>query len=133
MSATAAPTSEASAATASLTKVQKLAALLLILSPDSAAQVLKNLDEEELMAVSTAMAEMKLIDAESQRALIEEFGNVAAGRPQRPSKVGGSHPSVAGKRDRPLKGGRSYRTNFASSTARCRDEATGGYGTAASF
>jgi flagellar motor switch protein FliG len=35
-----------------LTKIQKLAILLIILGPDTAAQILKNLDEHELEAVS---------------------------------------------------------------------------------
>ena len=38
-----------------LTKIQKLAILLIILGPDGASQILKNLDEHELEAVSAEM------------------------------------------------------------------------------
>ena len=47
----------ATAETNGLTRVQKFAVLLLMLGTDTAAQVLKNCDENELEAVSVEMAQ----------------------------------------------------------------------------
>ena len=44
-----------------LTKIQKLAILLIILGPEAAAQILKNLDEHELEAVSAEMSHQTFI------------------------------------------------------------------------
>jgi len=74
------PTSEASAAAvdiSKMTKVQKLAALLVILGPESAAQVLKNLDEHELETVSSEMTKLSLISQELQKEILKEFTEVA--------------------------------------------------------
>jgi len=60
-----------------MTKVQKLAALLIILGPEAAAQVMKNLDEHELDAVSGEMAKMAMIPVEVQREILKEFTGVA--------------------------------------------------------
>ena len=60
-----------------MTKVQKLAALLIIIGPEAAAQVMKNLDEHELDTVSGEMAKMAMIPAEIQREILKEFTGVA--------------------------------------------------------
>jgi len=60
-----------------MTKLQKLAALLIILGPDSAAELLKNLDEEELEAVSGEMAGMNFVSQELQHEILQEFTDVA--------------------------------------------------------
>jgi flagellar motor switch protein FliG len=63
--------------TAKLTKVQKLAILLIVLGPDTAAQIMRHLDEHELEAVSAEMSKQTLIGHELQAAILREFGEVA--------------------------------------------------------
>ncbi|MBI3416275.1 MAG: flagellar motor switch protein FliG [Verrucomicrobia bacterium] len=60
-----------------LTKVQKLAALLVILGPDSAAQIVKNLEEYELEAISSEMSKFSMITQEMQAEILREFSEVA--------------------------------------------------------
>jgi flagellar motor switch protein FliG len=60
-----------------MTKLQKLAALLVILGPESAAQILKNFDEHELEAISLEMSKFNLIGQELQREILREFSEVA--------------------------------------------------------
>lgn len=62
---------------AKLTKLQKFAALLIILGPDSAAQILKNLDDRELDAVTGEMAKLTMISQELQAEVLREFTEVA--------------------------------------------------------
>jgi len=62
---------------AKMTKLQQLAALLIILGPDSAAQILKNLDEHEIEAVSLEMAKLTVISQETQWEILREFTGVA--------------------------------------------------------
>ena len=56
---------------ARMTKQQKLAALLIILGPDSAAQVLKNLDDHELESVTSEMTKLPMIGQELQAEVLE--------------------------------------------------------------
>jgi flagellar motor switch protein FliG len=60
-----------------MTKVQKLAALLIILGQESASQLLKNLDEDELEEVSLEMARLTFVSQELQQEILEEFADVA--------------------------------------------------------
>ena len=60
-----------------MTKVQKLAALLIIIGPEAASQVMKNLDEHELDTVAGEMAKMPMIPQELQRDILKEFTGVA--------------------------------------------------------
>lgn len=60
-----------------MTKVQKLAALMVIIGPEAAAQVMKNLDEHELDAVSAEMAKMAIISQDIQGEILKEFTGVA--------------------------------------------------------
>ena len=74
-------TTEASTAAAAeiakFTKIQKLAALLIILGTDSAAQLLRELDEHEVEAVSTEMTKLSLLSRELQEEILREFSDVA--------------------------------------------------------
>ncbi|HEX3989314.1 MAG TPA: FliG C-terminal domain-containing protein, partial [Verrucomicrobiae bacterium] len=60
-----------------MSKVQKLAALLIILGPDGAAQMMKGMDEHEVEAVSLEMSKMTIISQELQREVLREFTDVA--------------------------------------------------------
>jgi flagellar motor switch protein FliG len=60
-----------------MTRHQKLATLLVILGPDSAAQMLKSLDDHEVELVSTDMAKITLITQEMRREILREFSQVA--------------------------------------------------------
>ena len=62
---------------AQMTKLQKLAALLIIVGPEAASQVMKNLGEAELEAVATEIVKIPLIPLETQLALLKEFTDVA--------------------------------------------------------
>src|SRR5215831_2744692 len=60
-----------------MSKVQKLAALLVVLGPESAAQVLKTLDEPEIESITTEMAKLVLVSPELQTDVLREFTEVA--------------------------------------------------------
>jgi len=62
---------------AKMTEVQKLAALLIILGPDSAAQLLKGLDEDLVHQVIGEMASLPAIGPRLQRDILQEFSEVA--------------------------------------------------------
>ncbi len=61
----------------SLNKFQKLAALLVLLGTESASQIFRNLEPQEMELVSTEMAKMPMISQELQRDLLREFSAVA--------------------------------------------------------
>src|ERR1041385_2089688 len=60
-----------------LNKTQKLAALLVMLGPESAAIVLKQFQPREIEAVSREMARFNLITQEQQEDILAEFSEVA--------------------------------------------------------
>jgi flagellar motor switch protein FliG len=62
---------------ASLTGIQKLAALLLVLDTDNAAKLMAQFEEPELEAVSAEMAKFTMISQEMQYDLLREFSTVA--------------------------------------------------------
>src|SRR5690606_23594786 len=62
---------------AKLNKIQRLAILLIVVGPESAAHILKNLDEHELEAGSAEMSKQSFVNPETQRQILEEFGEVA--------------------------------------------------------
>jgi flagellar motor switch protein FliG len=62
---------------AALTKTQKLAVLLVLLGPESAAALLKQLQPREIEAVSREMARATLISRERQEDILGEFSEVA--------------------------------------------------------
>jgi flagellar motor switch protein FliG len=68
---------EAGKEIASLTRVQKLAALLVMLGVESASQVLKSFEPEEVEQITSEMAKITLISQQLQRDLLAEFSEVA--------------------------------------------------------
>jgi len=56
---------------------QKLAALLVVLGAESAAQILKSLDEHEVELVSTEMSKLTLITQEMRQEILREFSEMA--------------------------------------------------------
>src|ERR1700733_1546878 len=60
-----------------LSKTQKLAALLVMLGPESAAVILKQFQPREVESISREMARFNLITREQQRDILGEFSNVA--------------------------------------------------------
>lgn len=60
-----------------LTRTQKLAVLLLMLGPDSAAQVLKSFAESEVEAVAAEMTKFDFISQELQHEVLQDFAGVA--------------------------------------------------------
>ena len=62
---------------AKLNKAQKLAALLVILGPDSAVQILKTLDERDLETIVAEMSRLTMITQEMQDDILSEFADVA--------------------------------------------------------
>lgn len=61
----------------SLTKIQKLAALLVMMGSEGAALVLKTFEREEVELITTEMAKLGLISQELQHDLLVEFSEVA--------------------------------------------------------
>lgn len=61
---------------AGMSKVQKLASLLVLLGQDTAAQVLTEFDEQEVEMISTEMAKIHFIPIEMQKELLDEFSSV---------------------------------------------------------
>lgn len=72
-----AATSTPSTDISKLTKVQKLAVFLIVLGAESAAQIMKHLDEHELEAVSAEMSRQSLISQQLQAEILKEFSEVA--------------------------------------------------------
>jgi flagellar motor switch protein FliG len=68
---------EASAEFAKMTKIQKLAAFLLMLSPENAAQLMKSLDEQDLEDASGEMVKMGSVSQDLQEEILREFSSVA--------------------------------------------------------
>lgn len=62
---------------AQMTNVQKLAALLVMLGPDTAAQLLQHLEAHEVEAITAEMARFTFISRDLQQALLREFGELA--------------------------------------------------------
>jgi flagellar motor switch protein FliG len=62
---------------AKMSKMQKLAALLVVVGPESAAQVLRGLDEHEIEAIISEMAKSAMLSQEVQVEVLREFTEVA--------------------------------------------------------
>ena len=60
-----------------MTRHQKLAVLLVLLGTESAAQILKNLDEHEVEQVSSEMSRLTLITQELRQEILREFSELA--------------------------------------------------------
>lgn len=70
-------TPEAGTENGSLSKVQMLAALLVMLGADSAAIILRQFQPREIEAISREMARFTLISREQQEQILQEFSSVA--------------------------------------------------------
>ena len=62
---------------AEMTRLQKLAALLIMLGPDSAAQMLRTFDHHEIEFISREMARLTVVSQELQNEILHEFADVA--------------------------------------------------------
>jgi len=60
-----------------MSKLQKLAALLIVIGPESASQLLKNLDEHELETISAEMAKLQVVTPEMRHEILKDFSEVA--------------------------------------------------------
>ena len=60
-----------------LTRIQKLAMLLIILGEETAITVLRNLDPDEVEAISGEMSKVGMVNVELQSAVLKEFTDVA--------------------------------------------------------
>jgi flagellar motor switch protein FliG len=60
-----------------MSRHQKLAALLVLLGAESAAQILKTLDEHEVELISTEMSKLSLITQEMRQEILREFSEMA--------------------------------------------------------
>jgi flagellar motor switch protein FliG len=69
--------SEAAVENGAMNKTQKLAALLVMLGPDSAGQVLKQFQPREIESISREMARFNLITREQQQDILADFSEVA--------------------------------------------------------
>jgi len=61
---------------ASLTKVQKMAGLLVVLGPEEASVVLSAFNQRQMEQIMGEMAKIEFLSAEVQQALLEEFSSV---------------------------------------------------------
>lgn len=77
MPATAETAVESAPIEGALTKIQKLAALLVMLGPDSAGHILKQFSPREIEAISREMARFNLITLDQQEEILAEFSDVA--------------------------------------------------------
>jgi flagellar motor switch protein FliG len=71
------PIKATAAEAGALTKVQKLAALLVMLGADSAAQILKQFSPREIEAIAREMARFNLITLDQQKEVLSDFSGVA--------------------------------------------------------
>jgi len=70
-------TAEAAPENGVLNKTQKLAALLVMLGPESAGQILKQFQPREIESISREMARFNLITREQQQEILVDFSEVA--------------------------------------------------------
>jgi flagellar motor switch protein FliG len=63
--------------TQNFTRIQKLACLLVILGPDSAAQILRGFDPIEVVNICSEMAKFTMIGQETQMEILRDFSEVA--------------------------------------------------------
>ncbi|MBL9201928.1 MAG: flagellar motor switch protein FliG [Opitutaceae bacterium] len=61
---------------AKLTRQQKLAMFLILVGPEAAAEVLRQFDDAEIELICREMSAFKVVPAESQRFVLEEFGGM---------------------------------------------------------
>lgn len=61
-----------------LTKTQKLAAFLIVIGPDAAAEVMKHFDNPQIELICRELASLDVLDEATQRAVMEEFAGVVS-------------------------------------------------------
>src|SRR5471032_336620 len=61
---------------AGLNKVQKLAALLVVLGPEEASVILSAFNQRQMEQIMGAMAKIEFLSADVQQSLLEEFSSV---------------------------------------------------------
>lgn len=61
---------------ATLPKLRKIAMLLVIIGPESAARILESFDDLEVEAISREMVSIELIDEDMQKLVLEEFSSL---------------------------------------------------------
>ncbi len=71
------PTPSPSIQYSTLNKVQRLAALMVMLGPESAANLLKGFSQQEVDGICAEMAKMEIIPLDVQREILKEFSDVA--------------------------------------------------------
>lgn len=62
---------------AAMSKIQRLAVLLIVLGAESAAQLLRHMDEPEVEAVTAEMARITVVTQEMRQDVLREFSSVA--------------------------------------------------------
>jgi flagellar motor switch protein FliG len=60
-----------------MTRMQKLAALLVVIGPDSAAEILKSFEPQDVAAIASAITQLPTIDQRLQVEILREFSQVA--------------------------------------------------------
>ena len=61
---------------AKLTKVQKIAALFVIIGPDNAGKVMRHFENAQLELICKEVAEMPMLDPATQREVLTEFADI---------------------------------------------------------
>jgi len=63
---------------ANLNRTQRLAALLVLLGPESAGELLRQFDGAQLEAVAREMVSIPYVDPDMRDSILEEFANVVS-------------------------------------------------------
>ncbi len=63
---------------ASLTKTQKLAAFLVVIGQEAAAEVVKHFEDPQLDLICRDLSDLNVVDAATQQAVMEEFADVVS-------------------------------------------------------
>jgi len=64
---------------AKLTKSQKIAAFLIVIGPEAAAEVMRHFDNTQLEMICREMAELQVIESGIRQSVLEEFSGVVTG------------------------------------------------------
>lgn len=70
-------TSSIAAEVAKMTKIQKLAAFLLIVGVDAAVEIMRFMEQDEIEQIALEMTRLPLLSHEAQREILKEFTNLA--------------------------------------------------------
>jgi flagellar motor switch protein FliG len=61
-----------------LTKAQKIAAFLIVIGPDAAAEVIRHFENPELELICRELASLDVLDEATQQAVLQEFAGVVS-------------------------------------------------------